>query len=102
EKSLETKNPREWYYALMDYGAQLPRLVTNPNRKSKHYSVQSQFEGSDRQMRGKIVRELVKYGSLTLEVLLTHESDKERLKRSLKALQKEGFIMEEKGVYTIR
>ena len=34
--SLYTENPRLWYYALMDYGAELKKKVVNPNRKSRH------------------------------------------------------------------
>lgn len=35
--ALDEKNPRDWYYALMDYGAYLAKKETNPNRKSQHY-----------------------------------------------------------------
>jgi A/G-specific adenine glycosylase len=59
EATLDTKNPREWYYALMDYGAQLPKLARkNSNIQSKHYAKQSKFKGSLRELRGKIVRSL--------------------------------------------
>jgi A/G-specific adenine glycosylase len=56
------KNPREWYWALMDYGSMLGRDATlaNPNRQSRHYTVQSKFEGSRRQVRGKILKHLLK------------------------------------------
>lgn len=55
------KNPREWYWALMDYGTMLAKdgTLVNPNRRSKHYTVQSKFEGSRRQMRGKILKYLL-------------------------------------------
>ncbi len=60
------RNPREWYWALMDYGASMPDLETkgtargvNPNRKSAHYRKQAAFKGSDRELRGKILRCLV-------------------------------------------
>ena len=48
-QTLDRENPREWYYALMDFGAELKRTVPNPGRKSKHYAKQSKFEGSFRQ-----------------------------------------------------
>ena len=48
EESLDRDNPRDWYYALMDYGADLKKKVGNPNRKSRHYAKQSKFEGSGR------------------------------------------------------
>jgi len=55
-KTLDNNNPREWYYALMDYGAHLGKTIPNPNRKSKNYSKQSTFEGSSRQVRGEILK----------------------------------------------
>lgn len=58
EQTLDKNNPRHWYYALMDYGTILKKNVINPNRKSKHYTVQSKFVGSDRRVRGAIIRQL--------------------------------------------
>ncbi len=60
EASVDQANPREWYYALMDYGVMLKKTVVNPSRKSKHYAKQSKFEGSDRQIRGIILKILTK------------------------------------------
>ncbi|WP_425592229.1 adenine glycosylase [Eggerthella sinensis] len=47
---------RAWYYALLDYGAHLKTLVSNPSRRSAHYTRQSAFEGSRRQKRAELVR----------------------------------------------
>lgn len=55
--TLDYDNPREWYYALMDYGSFLSTVTENPNTKSKHYAKQSKFVGSDRQIRGRILRD---------------------------------------------
>ncbi len=71
EQTLDRKQPREWYSALMDYGALFKKKGSrqkrgggegevNPNRRSAHYTRQSKFEGSDRQIRGAILRELLK------------------------------------------
>lgn len=62
ERTLDQEDPREWYYGLMDYGSYLSKIVQNPNRKSTHYVRQSKFEGSVRQQRGKILRELCMIG----------------------------------------
>lgn len=59
-------NYRDWYYALMDYGAYLSKMVTNPNTRSAHYVKQSKFEGSDRQIRGKLLREYLQSGQVVL------------------------------------
>lgn len=63
--SLQTQNPREWYYALMDYGAYLSKQVPNPNRRSKHYARQSTFEGSNRQLRAQILRYVLRHKTVT-------------------------------------
>lgn len=67
EQTLDRENPREWYWALMDYGTALPKAIINPNRKSAHYIKQSKFEGSVRQVRGSILRILLANGKLSIE-----------------------------------
>lgn len=62
ERTLDRKRPREWYWALMDYGASMPkdaRIGANPNRRSAHYRKQAPFRGSEREVRGKILRYLL-------------------------------------------
>lgn len=61
-RMMDRENPREWYYALMDYGTYLSGHVPNPNRRSLHYSVQSPFSGSDREIRGRILKILLEEG----------------------------------------
>jgi A/G-specific adenine glycosylase len=97
-KTVDTKNPREWYWALMDYGTYLKTQIVNPNRKSKHYTKQSKFKGSDREIRGKILRIILKDNSVRKTKLTTelHE-EKERVNRVLKTLVKDGFIKESGG-----
>lgn len=51
--------PRAWYYALLDYGAQLKKELPNPSRRSAGYTRQSRFEGSRRQKRAELVRILL-------------------------------------------
>ncbi len=59
QKSLYIQNPRGWYWALMDYGAYLKKILPNPSRKSKHHTKQSTFKGSLRQVRGEIIKILI-------------------------------------------
>ena len=54
-----TRDPRTWYYALLDYGAWLKRTVPNPSRRSATHTRQSRFEGSHRQKRAELVRLLL-------------------------------------------
>jgi A/G-specific adenine glycosylase len=58
EKTLDRKNPREWYFALMDYGAHLKKTEGNASRRSAHHSKQKPFKGSDREVRGAILKAL--------------------------------------------
>jgi len=59
ERTLDRRNPRRWFWALMDYGSFLASQIPNPNRRSKHYGRQSTFEGSHRQLRGEILRQVL-------------------------------------------
>jgi len=86
-------NPREWYNALMDYGTELKKSVPNPNRRSVHYSRQPAFEGSDRKIRGEILRLLLSGKTLSEKALVKQVGeDPDRTRRILTALENEGFI----------
>lgn len=54
--TLDTEHPREWFWALMDYGTHLKATIGNLSRNSKHYTRQSAFKGSKRQIRGMILK----------------------------------------------
>jgi A/G-specific adenine glycosylase len=93
ERSLDRENPREWYWALMDIGTSLKKSVPNPNRRSVHYTKQSAFEGSDRKIRGEILRLLVAQNRMTaVQIIHACEKDTERVTKILGALESEGFI----------
>lgn len=69
KESLDCTNPREWYYSLMDYGSVLKKLVGNSNKQSRHYTKQTKFEGSDREVRGYILKQLTTGNEISLENL---------------------------------
>lgn len=93
EKTLPKENPREWYWALMDYGSHLPKQTINPNRNSAHYTRQSAFKGSQREVRGAILRLLSKEKRITLAALNKELGfAKERTQNCLSDLSKEGFV----------
>lgn len=71
EQTLDSSDPRSWYYALMDYGVYLKQKTNNPARLSAHHTKQSKFEGSDRQIRSGILKKLLEHGSLSQEVLIS-------------------------------
>lgn len=81
---------RHWYWALMDYGATLAKSVPNPNRRSKQYARQSAFEGSVRQLRGRILRLLLEHGQLKIARLARLTGDV-RTPAVLAALVDEGM-----------
>ncbi len=93
EATVDKFNAREWYYALMDYGVILKKEQKNPSRKSAHYTVQSKFEGSERQIRGMILRSLAEYGKLNLDDLTAIiPRDSRRIEKNLSDLISEGFV----------
>ncbi len=93
EKTLDRKDPREWYYALMDYGVYLKSVMPDPARRSSRYRTQPRFKGSDRQLRGKVLKLLTARRRMTRRALYRAlEEDARRLDRITGALVKEGLI----------
>ncbi len=89
---------REWYWALMDLGTALKSSVPNPNRRSRQYVKQSVFEGSDRQVRGAVLRALLADDAKTAEeVARTIGKSPERVRRILEEMCDEGFFVREEG-----
>lgn len=102
EKTVDRKNSREWYYALMDYGTMLAKTIPNPNKKSASYARQSRFSGSDRELRGKILKILLSRGSYTAAELCRQTSEsRQRVKKICDALMVEGFIRKRKNFLSL-
>jgi len=103
EKTMDMKYPREWYYALMDYGVKLKQEVENPNKRSSHHRRQSPFKGSVRQLRGAILRTLIESPRMTksqIERRLSgYKGDVEAL---LQELVSENFLERRRGRFGIR
>lgn len=84
---------RTWYYALMDYGAYLKSKNISHNKKSAHYTKQTKYKGSFRELRAKIL------------FAITHKEKLPRDERNIKALEallKEGYITKQKNTYIIK
>ncbi len=101
ERLLDRENPREWYYALMDYGAYLKKTVGNQNTKSKHYTKQSTFKGSDRQIRGAIIRILSEGKKTRKDFHKGLSLDMQRIDEQLERLVKEGLIIKSARSYML-
>ncbi|MBU1125924.1 MAG: A/G-specific adenine glycosylase [Candidatus Omnitrophica bacterium] len=102
-ETLDYKNPRKWYNALMDYGVFLKQKSDNPGRCSLHYRRQSQFEGSSRQIRGRILTLLLKTpGKTGRQISATLGVPAEKAQVILTALLKEGLVRNSaQGDYSI-
>ena len=101
-ETLDREHPRDWYYALMDLGTHLAATIPNPNRNSSRYRKQSRFEGSDRQIRGRVIRQLALQGSQSYaEIVDSCKDDEARLMKILASLQEEGLILLRDGTYSI-
>ncbi len=100
--TLDRDNPREWYYGLMDYGAMLKQAHTNPGRRSSHHTQQSRFEGSNRQMRSRLLREIMVQPGITQEELIKIvAAGHEAVERNLDALRQEGFLFKQGDCFRI-
>lgn len=106
EKTLDRKNPREWYWALMDYGAYLKKTLGNMNTRSKHYTKQSAFIGSNRQIRSSILRIITEKQSS--EKIISRKMKQENISatpeqilKNIYDLEHEGFIKKIGTYYTI-
>lgn len=93
ERALPKGKAREWYSALMDYGAYLKRSGISHNIKSKIYAKQSKFSGSLREARGAILREFTRgVTSRSRLVNLFGSSRRVQMKKALDALVEEGLV----------
>lgn len=89
--TIDREHPREFYWALMDYGTWLKASGIKNNSQSKHYTKQSPLEGSVRQVRGQILRVLA--GSeLSIESLQERVRADERFDIAYQGLLADGLI----------
>jgi A/G-specific adenine glycosylase len=58
EDTINTEHPREFYWALMDYGTSLKKNGAGRIHQSTHYKKQSALKGSVREIRGQILKVL--------------------------------------------
>ena len=101
-RTLDRINPREWYYALMDYGAMLKKEYIHVGRRSAHYRRQTPFHGSHRQKRGMILRLLIRKPGLSQKEITMHIGlQPEKAEKTLKELQDEGFLKVKRKKYFV-
>jgi A/G-specific adenine glycosylase len=111
-QTLPEKNIREWYFALMDYGAYLGRELKingkkfNPNIKSRHYTKQSKFAGSDREIRSRIVSLLLEKKKDSISGIVKKVSslsnDIDRIEKIISTLERDGFVEMNNGIVLLK
>lgn len=104
DKTMDADCPREWYYALMDYGAMLPRREkTNVNQYSKLYAKQKPFKGSRREIRGKIISFLTSRQSYSaIEMARLMKKEVSDIQDVLNSLEREKMIKKVGNIYKIK
>jgi A/G-specific adenine glycosylase len=100
--TLDHKNSREWYYALLDYGAMIKKTEGNPNARSTQYTRQTAFKGSLRELRGNILKLLISRKKMSRsEIFRTYAADT-RVPALLQTLEREGFLKDTFGQVSLR
>jgi A/G-specific adenine glycosylase len=92
ERTLPAGNARVWYNALMDYGAMLKQEYANPSRRSVHHVRQTAFEGSNRQVRGAIIKALTKEPLSERDLKKATGLTLKRIRAAAAQLEREGLI----------
>ena len=101
-KTLEATNVRKWYYALMDFGVMLKKSHPELAKRSVHYRKQSKFKGSNRELRGKILKLLIERKLMTkAEILKYLNIEPKKVGFTLNQLAGEGFITSNEDGYFI-
>ncbi len=99
--TVDQEHPRDWYYALMDYSVMLKKEHGNASRKSKHYVKQSTFQGSDRQLRGKVMRYLLKEPNSEMDGLALLDASREKVQRVIEGMVKDKLVVVSQDRYSI-
>lgn len=101
--AVDRKNPREWYYALFDYGVYRKRLRPGLGERSSHYKKQPPFRGSRREARGAVLKSLAgrKRGLTMGEIARELGKEGDVVRGVLDELEREGFIVKSSGRYAI-
>lgn len=94
-KTLPAERARDWYAAIMDYGTYLKAEYGNNVAQSKSYQKQSKFKGSNREVRGAIIR-LLTDTALTKRQMLAKvdRKDTQVVTEQLDGLVSEGLVMQ--------
>lgn len=98
--TMDTEQPRQWFWAVMDYGSYLKSTRGGLLDQSKQYKKQSPLKGSVREVRGQIIKELARHdvGEDELRQLLHAD---ERFAVALAGLLADGLIQKQGATYRL-
>lgn len=98
--SMLPLNAREWYWALMDLGTALKSSVKNPNQRSRHYTKQKTFIGSDRKIRGSVLKKMLEQKRGSPDVFAKEMNEEPaRVRGIMEKMAGEGFFVRESETY---
>ena len=101
-RTMDTAHPREWYWALMDYGAHLKQLHGNNITRARTYRKQSPFAGSVREVRGAVVSLLTTRRAATPDELAVELSfSRARISTACEGLCADGLLIYQHGRYRL-
>ncbi|MFO7677727.1 MAG: Fe-S cluster assembly protein HesB [Thermoplasmatota archaeon] len=98
QRCLPKGKSREWHNALMDYGAM---YLTSKKTGIPPKTIQSKFEGSDRQIRAQILRQLLNKPVAVKDLQQQYQYESDRLLKILEKMKKQGIIKKEKNYYVL-
>jgi A/G-specific adenine glycosylase len=87
---VKSLGARDWYLALMDYGAYLKSQSISYNTRSKGYKKQTPYEGSLRKLRAETLFAIIHNKEIPKD---------KRVKEILSSLEKENFIIKRGRLY---
>lgn len=91
-KAMDRRVPvRDFYYALMDFGAYIKKNHGNLSAYCKNYSRQSAFAGSVRQVRGAVIKAITKDGRASKRAM-TALYGPDRTEQAVSGLVAEGVV----------
>lgn len=91
--TVQKVGARTWYYALMDYGASLKENKISHNKKSVHYTKQTIYKGSRRELRAKVLFAIAHSEALPMDV---------RTEEVVEKLIDEGYLSKVGKKYSIK
>lgn len=92
EATLDYDHPREFYWAVMDYGTWLKKQGVGRVNQSQHYTRQTALKGSNREMRGLIVKALALHGDMAESELHATVRADQRFEKALAGLMRDGLV----------